>query len=263
MSTHAAGWTAARALTAREFVRLGRQPARIAASIGTPLLVWAFLAGGLSGSVVLGSGVNYGAFLVPGVATMIVLFSTIFSSISLIQDRQSGFLQAVMVSEAPAWSVVSAKVLGGSVLATAQAAMVLLAASARIPSDPGLGGLLAAVGALWLTSIALIGLGLTLAWRVNSTAGFHGVMNMLLMPMWLLSGALFPIAQSAGWIAWLARANPLSWCVKAIAGPLGIPHEGSVWSAWAVSVAFAAAMFAAAASTVGRPSSAPAFGATE
>src|SRR5690606_27442761 len=129
-----------------------------------------------------------------------ILFSTVFAAISLIQDRHAGFLQSALVSPAPAWAVVFAKAFGGAAIATCQSAILLLGAYA-VGLSPGPLDFLGALAAAALTAIAVIGLGLSAAWWVDSTAGFHGVMNMLLMPMWLLSGALFPVEGAAPWLA--------------------------------------------------------------
>ncbi|HBS27910.1 MAG TPA: hypothetical protein DEB06_00315 [Phycisphaerales bacterium] len=189
-------------------------------------------------------GASYAGFLLPGMVTMVVLFSAIFASMSLIQDRQGGFLQSVLVSPAPSWAIAGAKVLGGTVIATTQA-LVLLLGAIVVGLAPGAGGWLGAALASALVSVAVIGLGLAAAWRINSTAGFHGVMNMVLMPMWLLSGALFPAEGAAGWLRAVMLANPLHWATRAMGGSLGIGPPAGAW-AWAGTLLFAAAMFGAA-----------------
>ncbi|MBL8745277.1 MAG: ABC transporter permease [Phycisphaerae bacterium] len=245
---------AAAALTRRELIRFIRQPSRVAASIGTPVLLWLFIASGMSRSFMMpgdaGEHVSYGSYLLPGVVTMTILFSTIFAAISLIQDRQEGFLQSVLVSPIPAWAIVASKVLGGAAVATLQAIILLLAAP-FIGLEPSFLGLLGAVIASALTSIAVVGLGLAAAWWIDSTAGFHGVMNMLLMPMWLLSGALFPVQGSTPWLRAIVTANPLHWCHSAIAGSLGVPIAIAPISAWLGTIGFALAMFALASVVIG------------
>lgn len=243
------------ALFRRELIRFVREPSRVAASIGTPLLLWIFVASGLSGSMLTdaaSSSAGYGAYLLPGMVTMVILFSTIFASISLIQDRQAGFLQSVLVSPAPTWTIVASKVMGGALIATTQAGLLLISAP-LIGLEPGVMGFLFALVGAALTAIALVGLGLALAWRINSNAGFHGVMNSLLMPMWLLSGALFPVEGASPWLAWLVTLNPLHWCMLCMARSLGIQTgELSTGMAWTGAAAFAAAMFAFAAIIMGR-----------
>jgi len=232
-------------LTRRELVRFTRQPTRVVASVGTPLLFWVFAGSGLAGSFSVPgaeNGASYAGYILPGMVTMVVLFSTIFAAISLIQDRQGGFLQSVLVSPAPSWAIAGSKVIGGTVIATAQA-MVLLLGAFAVGLQPGVLGWLGAAGAAALVSVAVIGLGLAAAWRINSTAGFHGVMNMVLMPMWLLSGALFPAEGAAPWLRGLMMLNPLHWATRAMGSALGLGSEHA-GLAWLGTVLFALAMFA-------------------
>ncbi len=209
-----------RALTTREFIRLRRQPARIAATIATPLMLWLFLAAGLAGSFsTANQGDSYAAFFLPGAAALAVLFASIFAAMSLIEDRREGFLQSALVSPAPRAAVALAKAAGATVVALLQGA-VLLAPAPLVGLEPSPLGYLLAAAALALTAVAVTSLGLALAWVVNSSEGFHGVMNALLMPMWLLSGALFPVESAAPWLRTLALANPLTWCTTAVRASL-------------------------------------------
>lgn len=226
------------ALTARELIRFARQPSRIIASVGTAALFWLFFASGLARSIVLPSAgaaaraPSFAAFLLPGAITVIVVFGTIFASISLIQDRHEGFLQSALVSPAPTLSIVLSKILGG-VLITSGEAIVLMLGAPIVGLAPGPQGFFLALLAIVLTAAAVIGLGLALAWRINSVAGFHGVMNLLLLPMWLLSGSFFPVEGAAGWLAAVVRVNPLYWSNRLIAGALG-SRETPGLLAWAI-----------------------------
>src|SRR5690606_30567074 len=139
---------------------------------------------------------SYAAYLLPGVVSLLVLFASIFGAISLIEDRHSGFLQAALVSPAPRWAIGLSKVLAGAIVAAAQAA-VLFAALPLLGASPGLTGIAAGAAVVVLLAVGTTGFSLMLAWRINSTSGFHGVMNLLLMPAWMLSGAVFPIAGAA------------------------------------------------------------------
>ena len=233
------------AMLRREWTRFVRQPSRLIASVLTPLMMWVLVSSGLSGAM---SGIagttsgGYAAYSLPGMATLTVVFSAIFGAISLIEDRHSGFLQCVLVSPAPAWSWVGAKLLGGSILATAQASILLPLVVTHGSAISPL-GLLAAVGGMFLIATAVGGLALSLAWRVDSVQGFHGVMNMLLMPMWLLSGGLFALATSSGWLRWLMLANPLTWGTAVVRSGLGaaVDVPGGQPFAWVVAIAFAVA----------------------
>lgn len=236
------GTSAMMALSRRELIRQVRQPSRVVASIVTPLMIWLFIAGGFSSAMgdVGGGRSSLTAYTIPGMASLTVMFASIFAAISLIQDRHDGVLRAALVSPAPGWSIGLSKIGAGSLLAMGQAIIVLLAL-------PFLGvtltpvGVLGAVLALACVSVALIGIGLAMAWIVDSTQGFHGVMNALLMPMWLLSGAVFPVEEAAGWLRVVALANPLTWCHAAMRSSLGMSESFTPEIAWGVSIAFAVA----------------------
>ncbi len=228
------------ALAKRELIRQTRQPSRIIASIATPLLIWLFIVGGFSKSIgsVAQSDANLAAYTIPGMASLTVMFASIFAAISLIQDRHDGVLRAALVSPAPRYSIATSKIAAGSILALLQALIVLL-------TLPFLGititplGIAGAIAGLACISIALIGLGLALAWIVDSSQGFHGVMNTILMPMWLTSGAVFPVENAAGWLKVIALINPLTWTHIAIRSSLGMDTTYNPTLAWIISIAFA------------------------
>lgn len=244
-----AGWAALAALTRREWMRFARQPSRVVAAVGTPALLWVFLASGF-GSGVAGAAGGYGAHLVPGMVGLTVVFSSIFGAISLIEDRTTGFLQGVLASPAPRWSVVGSKVVGGASIAVLQGA-ILLPAAALVGATPGVAGFAAALGALACLSLVVLGLSLGLAWRVNSVSGFHGVMNLVLMPMWLLSGSFFPVAGAAPWLRGVMLANPLTWPTEALRASLG-GGDGGASLTWALAVVAALASVAFASWIIGR-----------
>lgn len=207
-----------------------RQPLRIAVAIATPAMMWLFIASGFASSIrpeTLGEqGQNSLAlYLLPGMASLVVLFNAIFASISLIEDRHQGFLQAMLVSPAPRWSMVAGKLVGGGLLGFAQGA-VLLAFSPLVGASLHIGGAIAAAAALACLSVGITGLGLAAAWKVDSSSGFHGVMNLVFMPMWLLSGAIFPVDGASGWLRALVEINPLAWCQSAVGSGLGGQVDG-------------------------------------
>lgn len=239
MSALAKGLIASGAMGRRELIRMTRQPSRIVAAIATPLLVWAFIAGGFSDAVG-GRGIALGSMMIPGIASLTVMFSSIFASISLIEDRHGGFLRAALLSPAPRWGIVLAKVWSGSLVGVAQGAVVL----ALLPitgHTPSVLGALGALGGLACVSAALIGLGLCFAWVVDSTQGFHGVMNGVLMPLWLTSGAVFPVNDASPWLRTVALCNPLTWMHAAMRRSLAMEGVRGApgWVAWVVCVSAA------------------------
>ena len=194
----------------RDVVRFLRQPSRIVGALLTPVIFWFVIGSGM------GSSFSPGGFLpyyFPGSLALIVLFTAIFSTISIIEDRQEGFLQGVLASPAPRLAIVLGKALGSTTLAVLNGVLFLL----LIPFSgltPGFGDLLAAVACVALLALALSGLGILIAWPLKSTQGFHAIMNVALVPMWLLSGALFPATGASPWVRTLMRFNPLTPAVE-------------------------------------------------
>lgn len=234
--------SAAWAIGRREVVRVLRQPSRVVAAVGTPALFGLFFAGGFHALPTSLAPANaaeggYALFLLPGMITLAATFSAIFSAISLIHDRREGFMQSAVVSPAPAWSIATGKILGGAIVAFIQCAALALLAPA-LGSVTLAGAALALLAALCAT-LAVTGLGLALAWKVNSVEGFHGVMNLLLTPMWLLSGAVFDVSTAAPWLRTLALVNPLTHVTSAMRASLfGAPAPAL---AWGVATGFALA----------------------
>lgn len=210
----------------RELVRFFRQPSRVAGAAGSPLLFWILIGSGLSGSFRLpgaasgaAGAVSYLEYFFPGTVVLALLFAAIFSTISVIEDRHLGFLQGVLAAPVSRSSIVAGKVLGGATLAWLQAVPFLILApfaGIRLSVFSALG----AAGVLAVLAVALTAIGFGFAWRVDSVQGFHAVMNLLLVPMWLLSGAFFPIAGAPVWLRALMRANPMTYGVAALRGVL-------------------------------------------
>ncbi|MEM1423448.1 MAG: ABC transporter permease [Planctomycetota bacterium] len=229
---------AAIALTRRELLRLVREPTRLVALFGTTLVFWLVIGAGFASSFAPPTDEeSYAAYLVPGIVLMIALFGSIMGAIGLIQDRQDGFLQSVLVSPAPAWSVVFSKSAVGVCAVLLQTAPLVVGARLLGVEVTPAGALLSLLGVAF-ASVGVLCVGLLLAWRINSVSGFHGVMNLVLLPMWLLSGALFPVEGAAGWMGFIMRLNPMHWGHRTIAGPLGVGPGAGVL-AWSVTVLFA------------------------
>jgi ABC-2 type transport system permease protein len=196
-------------LAQRELVRFFRQRNRVFGALGQPIIFWLLFSEGLRGN-----RLDYAHFF-PGTLVMILLFTAIFATISIIEDRNEGFLQSVLVSPAPRWAMVLGKVLGGAAIAMIQGLLFLAlgAVTLRFASSPL--ELALAVVLMAVIAIALTALGFTIAWRMDSTHGFHAIMSVFLLPMWLLSGAFFP-AGGSGWLAWIIHLNPLTYGVAGL-----------------------------------------------
>jgi len=213
---------AALALARRETRRFFRERTRVLGALLQPLLFWAFFAAGLQPSFRLAGGSDYGAYLVPGIAILVLLFTAIFSTISVIEDRREGFLQGVLVAPLPRAAVVAGKILGGTILATVQAAFILLLAPLA-GVRPGAAAVAAGIAFCFVLGFGLTSLSLAIAWPMRSTQGFHAVMTVFLMPLWLLSGAFFPAEGVPRWLALLMRLDPLTYGVDVLRRLLAAP----------------------------------------
>jgi len=267
-----AGWLTVRALCWREMIRFFRQRNRVVGAIGQPIVFWLLFGAGMRQSFRLAGAGETGQtaieYLFPGSLVLILLFTAIFATISVIEDRQEGFLQAVLVAPAPRWAMLLGKVFGGSLIAMIQG-LIFLVLALTLEIEVGVIGMLLLILMMLLTSLSLTSLGMVIAWRMESTQGFHAIMSLFLMPMWLLSGAFFAIPQAAAgapWsthaMHWVMRLNPLSYPVAGIRRLLYWGAEKSnlpgadvatdlFWlpgmeASWRVSVLFALLMFAAA-----------------
>lgn len=238
-------------LWGREIVRFLRQRSRLVGACAQPLVFWVLLGSGFSASFrPPGSpeGSGYLEYLYPGIITLVILFTAIFATIAVVEDRKSGFLQGVLVAPVPRGSIVLGQALGSTTLAVLQGALFLiLAPLVGIPLT--VSAILVVIGVLALVSFALSNLGLVIAWRMDSVQGFHAIMNLILMPIWFLSGAFFPATGLPMWLAWVMHLNPLSYGVAALRrglyldNPLAVAHLPSLTSALLVTLAFALGTF--------------------
>jgi ABC-2 type transport system permease protein len=208
---------AALSLCHRELIRFLRQRHRIIGALATPLVFWLLIGGGMgrSFSADVPGGGNYLHYFFPGTVLMILLFTAIFSTISVIEDRKEGFLQGVLVAPVSRMSIVLGKVLGGTILAFGQG-LIFLALAPLIGVRISLAAFALAAATMLVLSFALTALGLCIAWRMESTQGFHAIMNLFLMPMWFLSGALFPVAGAWKGLQLVMMINPLTYGLAAL-----------------------------------------------
>jgi len=151
------------------------------------------------------------------------MFSAIFSTITIIEDRREGFLLSMLVSPAPRTSLVLGKIMGSATLAWIQGMIFLAFAPLAGVSIHPL-ELIPVAAAIFLISFTLTGLGFVIAWKMNSTAGFHGIMNLLLLPMWMVSGSLFTMATAHGVVKMLMWINPLTYSISLLNYTLHLPN---------------------------------------
>lgn len=206
------------ALWRRELVRFVRQRSRVTGALAQPIVFWLLLGGGLSASfrpAGTPSGTGYVEYFYPGMIGLVLLFTAIFATISTVEDRREGFLQGVLVSPVSRATVVLGQALGSTTLAVVQGTLCLLLAP-FLGIELSVGSVLATIGVMLVIALALTSLGLVIAWRMDSTQGFHAIMNLILLPIWLLSGALFPITDAPAPLRWLMLANPLTYGMSAL-----------------------------------------------
>src|SRR5213593_3505420 len=200
----------------REVVRFYRQRTRVVGVIASPVLFWLVIGSGFGTSFRSGAGgQHYLDFFYPGALIMIVLFTSIFTMMSVIEDRKEGFLLSVLVAPVSRSAIVLGKVLGGTTLSALQG-LIFLVFAPLLGIHLTLGSFGLIVLTVFLVSFALTALGFAIAWPMDSTQSFHAVINLFLIPLWLLSGALFPLAGASGWIRLLIRINPLTYGVEAL-----------------------------------------------
>ena len=197
----------------RELVRFWRQKSRVLGVVASPLVFW----------LLIGYGSNDLARFYSGALVLTVMFSAIFSTISIIEDRREGFLLSMLVSPAPRTSLVLGKILGSATLAWIQGLIFL--ASRRWRACPsGRWSWSRWRPRIFLISFTLTGLGFVIAWKMESTAGFHAIMNLLLVPMWMVSGSLFPMATAHGWVKAIMWVNPLTYSIALLNHTLRLPN---------------------------------------
>lgn len=196
----------------RELLRFWYDKTRMISSLFQPILWLLVLGTGLSSLVPSSGGVNLKTFIFPGVLAMSVMFTAMFSAASIVWDREFGFLREMLVAPVSRASIVVGKIVGGGLVATLQGLVILaLAGLAGVPYDPVM--LAELVVLMFLGALTVTAFGLTLAARIKRMQAFFGVMQMAMMPMLFLSGALFPLSSLPSWLGVLTRINPLTYAV--------------------------------------------------
>ncbi|MGA2803729.1 MAG: ABC transporter permease [Acidimicrobiales bacterium] len=232
----------------RELIRFRTDRLRAITSLIQPFLFLFVLGTGLSTLARRGMppGVDFKTFIYPGVLAMSVLFTAVFSAGSIVWDREFGFLREMLVAPVSRASLVVGKCLGGTTIATFQGLVFLaLAGFAHVPYDPAL--LATLVGELLLLSFTLTAFGLMMAARIKQFQSFMALTQMLVMPLFFLSGALYPLNGLPAWLSVLTRIDPLTYIVgpmrHAVFDHLTIPSAyvqrlapGITWGGWVVPV---------------------------
>jgi len=242
----------------REVVRFYRQRTRVVGVIASPLVFWLVIGSGFGNSFNSGgSDQHYLHYFYPGALIMIVLFTSIFTMMSVIEDRKEGFLLSVLVAPVSRSAIVLGKVLGGTTLATVQG-LIFLVFAPLVGVHLSLASFLLVVVTVFLVSFALTALGFAVAWPMDSTQAFHAIINLFLIPLWLLSGALFPLSSASGWLRVLMEANPLTYGVEALRELVYPASGGMLVESMATLILFSLFMFGIAFLMVNRRTTKPA-----
>ena len=246
----------------REIVRFFRQRARVVGVIASPLLFWLLLGSGFAHNFgVSSNGLSRQSFgfYFPGSIALIVLFTSIFSMMSLIQDRNEGFLLSVLAAPVSRSAIVLGKVLGGTTLAAVQG-IVLLVFAPLIGVHMTVATVGLAILVTLLMSFELTALGFAIAWPMDSPQAFHAIVNLILLPMWMLSGSLFPADGASGWLRIIMHLNPLTYGVDALRNALfpDMPTAFPLSVNLAVTVGFCVLCFASSWAIVNRRTNKPA-----
>lgn len=219
----------------REILKFTRQIGRIIGSIGQPLLLWILLGSGIGSTFQMKNNPDHIGFMeyfFPGILLMILLFTVIFSTISIIEDRQEGLLRTVLIAPVSRSSIVMGLTAGGITVALVQGILLIglipfMDLSLSVPRFFYL------VGIMLLISFGISCLGFFMAWLFETTQAYHGVMNFLLIPMWLLSGAVFPVQDLPNWLSMIMKLNPVTYGLEALRAsfypnltlPPGLQHQ--------------------------------------
>ena len=242
----------------RELIRFRTDRLRAVTSLVQPVLFLFVLGTGLSrlaSAAACRSGVDFRTFIYPGVLAMSVLFTAIFSAASIVWDREFGFLREMLVAPVRRWAIVIGKCLGGATVATFQGIIFLaLAGVAHVPYNPVL--MLTLVGELLLLSFTLTAFGVMMAARIKQIQAFMALTQLFVLPLFFLSGALYPLNGLPAWLTVLTRIDPLTYIVDPMrhavfahlsVSPLALHalSPGITWNGWLVPVGLSLAIVAA------------------
>ncbi|MGA2885236.1 MAG: ABC transporter permease [Halobacteriota archaeon] len=228
----------------REMTRYVRARSRVITSLITPLL-WLIIFGtGFSSALSVGGtgGSNYINFLAPGILGMVVLFTGMFSGMSVMFDKEFGFLKEILVAPVSRTSIVIGKALGGTTQGAIQGVLIFGLSyfiGVRISGTLGLAGAIVLIlVTMFFIGMGFVGLGISIASRIENIEGFQVVMNLLVLPIFFLSGAFFPVTSLPAWMKALVDINPLAYGVDALRYAVTGLHSYALTTDLAVVVGF-------------------------
>jgi ABC-2 type transport system permease protein len=213
----------------REMLRFWRSKSRIIGSLATPFFFLVILGPGFSSSFKLSGGGTFDkSYLAPGLIGMAVLFSSLMGGVSIIWDREFGFLKEILIAPVSRFFVALGKAIGGVTTSIIQGILIMIIAWVIGIKFVSIQGIIAAIVVMFIMGIGFIGLGIALASRIDSHEGFQMVTSFLTMPLVLLSGAFFPISNLPEWLKTLVYSNPLTYGVEALRWCLLGPGKSTI-----------------------------------
>jgi len=203
------------ALCKRELLRFVRERNQLYSALARPLLWLVFLGSGMRGAFREETGVSYIAFLLPGVVAMTILFGGLFSGVSTVWDRELGFMREMTVAPVSRATIVGGKLLAGAIVTSVQAVVTLAFAPlvGVVFTPASVAGLL---GLILLTSLGVVGLALCIAARMRTLEGFGNMANFVALPLFFLSGSMYPLEHVPAWLAPVVTVNPVTYAVDAM-----------------------------------------------
>ncbi len=204
-------------LCKRDLLRFVRERSQIYSALMRPLLWMVFLGSGMRSAFSEQTGASYGAFLMPGIIAMTILFGGLQTGVSTVWDREVGFMKEMLVAPVGTGTIVLGKLLAGAVTTSAQA-LVTLAFAPIVGVTFGLGTFLALTGLILLTSAGVVGIALCIAARMRSLEGFGNLANLVALPLFFLSGSMYPLENAPHWLAPAIALNPVTYAVDAMRG---------------------------------------------
>jgi ABC-2 type transport system permease protein len=244
---------AIRIVTHRELLRFSKDRGRVLGGLVQPFLFLFVLGAGLSSVVAAGvPGLDFQTFLFPGVLAMSVLFTGVFSGVSIVWDREFGFLREMLVAPIRRSSIMLGKCLGGAIVATAQGTMVLACAGlVGVPYEPSL--MLELLAILFLVALAITAFGMLMASRMRDVQALMPIIQLVITPMMFLSGAMYPVGDLPTWLLVLTKLNPLTYAVypmrAAVLDAVAVPASAAdtlnppiTWFGWEVPIPLQIAM---------------------
>lgn len=226
----------------REMKWFVRGRARMVQSVVQPFLWLVIIGIGMSAAFTMPRGYSYLQFMAPGIIGMTLIFSSMMSGVSVLWDKQFGFMKEVLVAPVSRLSIMLGKALGGMTVAMLQGVLLLLAAGLVGVWPPSIVALLQVLVFMTLISFSFVSMGLAFASKMEDPVAFPVVVNFLIMPLFFLSGALFPMGTAPAWMKTIAHINPLMYGVDGLRSAILGASEYSIWMDFGILLAFSAAV---------------------